>query len=156
LGARELRRGAIFGEKGPGVFADERILFQLLAILNCRLSSYLLRGLSPSLQFRIGYLLSLSLDPSSVGLGSVKLVRECICLKHRFAEFEGPASANCSAAGVNESLQASTFATSEREFSVASVLHSLEGAIERDVFAAHRVEGHDLQAVIVETGLPAG
>lgn len=39
---------------------------------------------------------------------------------------------------------------------VAAVLHSLEGLSEREVFAAYGVAGDDLEAVLEETGTPAG
>ncbi len=52
-------------------------------------------------------------------------------------------------------LQAWRLATEEAE-AVAAVLHTLEGLSEREVFAAYRLDEEDIQAVLDETGTPAG
>ncbi len=55
-----------------------------------------------------------------------------------------------------EGLRASwRLATDEAE-TVAAVLHTLEGLSEREVFGAYGIAGEDLQAVLDETGTPAG
>ncbi len=52
-------------------------------------------------------------------------------------------------------LTAWRLATDEAE-AVAALLHTLEGLSEREVFAAYRLDEEDIQAVLDETGTPAG
>jgi len=51
MGARLGSAGDILGSKGPGVVSDEITNEQLLALLNCRAFTYLLRTTSTTLQF---------------------------------------------------------------------------------------------------------
>jgi len=156
---RYLEEQDIHGVSGSGIFSKRGPLEGVAAVLNCRVSSYLLRILSPTPKFRTGYLRRLPFPELSRERGAlVRLyARHCTTLKdclnrvnllERDYDTEPPSCMNYNQQALGDSI----LYTSR----VSSLLHSIEGLCEREVFSAFGIAGDDVSVVVGETGAPAG
>ncbi|MEI7768475.1 MAG: BREX-1 system adenine-specific DNA-methyltransferase PglX [Chloroflexales bacterium] len=146
LSVRSMLNDTIFSDGGPGIFVlEEKHYWNVAAVLNCRLISYILRVTSPSaLHFRMGYVANLPLPKNSPrSLHDIAAI--CLTLKRQLV-----------AADPTERSFAGVPAAIAPGEAIAAVLHTLEGINEREVFAAYGVAGEDMRAVLDETGVPAG
>ena len=140
MACRRISSNHIFGDKGPGIFINSDIEN---AFLNSHLSSYILRSISPALQFRTGYL---NLLPSTeYSTYPELLIRNCTSLKRHLVACDPTERSFTGVVSDRAQLDA-----------IAALLHTLEGINEAEVFAAYGVAGDDMQAVLDETGVPAG
>ena len=140
MACRHISSNHIFGDKGPGIFINSNIEN---AFLNSHLSSYILRSISPALQFRTGYL---NLLPSTeYSTYPELLIRNCTSLKRHLVACDPTERSFTGVVSDQAQLDA-----------IAALLHTLEGINEAEVFAAYGVAGDDMQAVLDETGVPAG
>ena len=145
LAVRKVPPGRIIGDSGPGIFPSEDD-FSEPAFLNARLSTYLLRATSPTIHFRTGYVNNLPVFPLppmasevvniACDLKAIWLSREPLERSHATTTLEA------------QSGQGGP--------SPLPPLHALEGWNERLVFDAYELGPEDVQAVIDETGVPAG
>ena len=147
-GFRLLPRRGIFSDKGPGFFptsGDRRELPGLLAHLNIRYHSYLLRALSPGIEFQLGQVLSLPSMPSSTDtraiLESIGIV--AIDLKVRLTE-SSPAEARFlrTAAGSGTALEA--------------LLATIEGYLDDLGATVLGLSAEDVDEALAVLGVPAG
>jgi hypothetical protein len=81
LSCRQLGAVFIFGHKGPAIFAERRgTLDSLIAILNSRFGSYLLKITSPTVMFEVGQIAKLPIVTGRSAKLS-DLVEKAICLQ---------------------------------------------------------------------------
>ncbi|MCI0407272.1 MAG: BREX-1 system adenine-specific DNA-methyltransferase PglX [Acidobacteria bacterium] len=154
LGVRQLDGQTLFDSASPSAFAN-RALPTIGAVLNCRAASYLLRSISFEIKFRESYVARCPI-PEGVPPGLQQLENACIILKRWLTgrevterTFEGLAPTGASLLD--------GYRRRETDYErVSAVLHALEGISERVVFTAYGIEGEDLEAVLDETGTPAG
>jgi hypothetical protein len=141
LGFRRLNGRTIISDKSSGVIPRSEHK-NLASLLNSRLSSFAARAMAQSLDIRESYVMRIPMKAtSSRPLTETEAV--CIALKTRIVE--------------HDLLECSfSCEPSAHELAISAVLHTLEGLSERQVFAAYGIEGEDLQAVLEETGTPAG
>ncbi len=152
VGLRLIANGTITCDLSAGVFPRNSV--SLGAILNARLSSYIVRSITPKIQLRESYVSRVPVPhhfPDSLAafeIGCVSLKRDLVALDPNERSFSGIPVAGASFSEAWRNL-------ANRTEAVAAVLHMLEGLSERDVFAAYGIAGYDLQAVLDETGIPA-
>lgn len=154
LGARRLTKDYVCDSKSPSLLPRED-LQGLGAILNSHITSYLLRSLSASLDFRESYVARLPL-PQRVSDVLLKLEHACINLKSWLVALDPTERSFGGIPVAGASLAEAWCRLSGESEAVAAVMHTLEGLSEREVFQAYRIEADDLQAVLDETGTPAG
>lgn len=133
---------AIFLDASPTVFPKEEELFNsIYFILNSRIFSYISRLLSPSIQFKIGYV---TLLPKPIHLN---------CCNQLSFLLE-----NLKKAIVSSELIERTFDNTSNSTNnpIVSVLHTVESKIEHDIFSAYKFSDKTIQTVITETGTPVG
>ena len=144
LGARVLDGKTVCDSASPGVFADVSIPL-VGAVLNTRFASFVLRALSPDMKFREGYVAQLpwsqalddrlrSSSDACVQLAAQRGFQDPLERTFRAAEMESPRVGQAAPA----------------------LLHALEAWNERLVFDAYELDAGDVQAVLDETGTPAG
>ncbi|GAB4206658.1 MAG: hypothetical protein OHK0022_33930 [Roseiflexaceae bacterium] len=143
LGLRRLEGDCACDNTSPAVFADLPIE-GLGALLNCRFVSFLLRGISSDIKFREGYVSSVPVL-SSIPFIMIKLEEMCVVLKRCLVITD-----------LTERIFSGVVVNQPQLDAVATLLHTLEGINEREVFAAYGIVGDDMAAVLDETGTPAG
>ncbi|MGA2451623.1 MAG: N-6 DNA methylase, partial [Polyangiaceae bacterium] len=160
LGAREID-GAIPGDKGPGLFLKGASQSAVLALLNCRGSSYLLRGLTAGgINFNGFYVGSLPVwlatnqNLEEGAATCVSLVRWMVSRDPTERSFGNALSSGGLSADVT--LQARFICAVKAKDAVAATLHEAEGQCEQRAFAAYGIANGDLEAILEETGTPAG
>jgi len=155
IGARILEKEYICDSASPAVIPEEQRP-GIGASLNCRLTSYMLRALSSGLKFRESYVLQAPVPIqrrdsfSLIEASCVALKRELLAndpTERRFAQVP---------MGTDGKLIARLSAGISRIEHTAALLHALEGISERLVFSSHGITGEDMEAVLNETGHPAG
>jgi len=152
LSARDNGSG-LFSDAGPGVFVRPRHDPRALAVLNSRLASFLIRALCASglnakaryvAQLPVGQVLAeddVSGQVVELAVDLKRAVTESELVEARFRRVQSPAGSDS-----REALGEA----------VAAVLLSVEGLLENEVFAAARLEEQDVNAVLADTGTPAG
>jgi hypothetical protein len=148
LGIRELGVGDTFAKSGPGIFSKVYDLQSLAGILNCRVCSYLLRITARTFMFSVGSLNILPMPTSSVK-GSDQHGDACMALKRHIISFD-PIER------IFDYIPDHDTSFTINVGPVAAALHTLEGIFEREVFDAYGIKVDDLQAILDETGTPAG
>lgn len=155
LGFRLMVAGSAFDFKAHALFPVNVEPSRLCAVLNARHMSYLARSLSPSIYINQGYVARLPYLETEVqhitgtSDGCIFLKRQLVALDSTERTFGGiPVNGG--------SLAEAWRKLSDEAEAVAAVLHTLEGLSEREVLAAYGIAGEDLQAVLDETGTPAG
>jgi hypothetical protein len=152
LGVRVLECAA-FSSQSAGIIPRESL--PICAVINARLSSALIRGMTAQMYLRESYVSRLPV-PEQVPSVLAFLESACECLKRRLVALD-PLERSFQPRPVDgPSLAAAYESASEEAEAVAAVLHGLEGISERQVFAGYAVAGDDLAAVLDETGTPAG
>jgi hypothetical protein len=155
LGVRFLEAGNVCDSVSPTLVLT-RPYPGVSAILNCRLSSYLLRATGAGLKFRESYVLSCPL-PERVPSVLLVLESACVALKRGLvARDPTERSFALRRTGSTPSLAVADDCAAIEAEALAALLHALEGLSEREVFAAYGIAGEDLAAVLEETGTPAG
>src|SRR5260370_27252666 len=135
---------ALFDMAGIAVFPNRIIKRSSIAALtSVHIASYLLRVIIQDLKFSVGYVANLTLD-SNISLHLLTSIGDfCIILKHHLI-----AQTLTERKFVNLSM--------EESYGIQTLLHSLEGLNEQVVSSAYVLEEADLEAVLEETGTPAG
>jgi len=157
LGCREISDRHIMGDKGPGVFPPRNGLHEI-GFLNSHLATFLLRSISPSLQFRTGYVNLLPLLAARLEAAG-PLVEDCLMLKRNLLSphvLERAFTALPGEAASSGALTTLSRIEAGRADEQAAALHSLEGMINGLVCAAYELGREDWQSVLDETGTPAG
>lgn len=150
--------GPIPGDAGPAVFVEGVDLFAALGLLNASATSYCLRGLTAG---------GINLKGFYVSLLPIHLARKaekplaafaniCATVKRHLVAPDPTERSFGGISGYGTSLAEAWRRAADDAEAVAAVLHTLEGLSEREVFAAYGIDGADLQAVLDETGTPAG
>lgn len=141
---------SIFSAQGPGIFPKVSRV-GVAALLNSRLASYLLRASSPGMiHFRGRYFQAIPLRPDvcdaleAIGKACISLKRVVVAARPFERAFVG-----CDAFTTDALLSGPADGAS-------ALLHALEGLNERVVIDAHQLDRDDVQAVLDETGTPAG
>lgn len=158
LGIRHLE-SSIFDVASMCIFPNGRAFFDLAAILNGRISTYLTRVTTQSYEFHGGYVANLPLPVVNIPFLEA-IARACIWLKRAvvsgdptewsFGNSWPRTDSN------NESLIPSILMQLKRGDAVSVLLHSLEGWNEHLVFDGYDLDEGDVRAVLDETGTPAG
>jgi SAM-dependent methyltransferase len=157
LSARVLQN-AIFEVASIGVFPPPDERYSVLGVLNCRTTSWILRALSQKHMFQAGMTERLPLPQ----LHSAKreyvdsLVLSCIRSKEKLLESDLKESAFLPGGltGGAGLLEFGRLATSWRD-SIAAILHTLEGTIERVVCTAYGLDEGNMTELTLELGTPA-
>lgn len=154
MGVRVLPKGCALEHKGPAVFGKSDASVPG-AILNNALSSFVLRVLNQGLEFRTSSVERLPLlERIPEAIRGIEAA--CIALKRVLVAHELTEPTFRHALPVGATLREAHTRATEHAEAIALVLHTLEGLSEHEVFAAYRIEGEDLLAVLDETGTPAG
>ncbi len=142
LGCRLKESVTIFDVRSGAIFTKDDV--DIVIIVNCRLSSYLLRSLIPVIDFHAGYVAELPIiKPQGINLS--RFLASCITLKRHLVATDPTERSFTGVVSDQAQLDA-----------IAALLHTLEGINEAEVFAAYGVAGDDMRAVLEETGIPAG
>ena len=112
--------------------------------MNCRFASQIVRSLSAKIQLPESYVWNIPFPRRSVPFLVVS-EKTCITLKHHLVACDPTERSFTGVVSDQAQLDA-----------IAALLHTLEGINEAEVFAACGVAGDDMQAVLDETGVPAG
>lgn len=158
MAARYLDVGQIFSDAAPAIFPEKVTAQALLAIVNSRFFTLVMRALSPSpFHFRTGYVamapvpnVALPRWLDTVVAGSIQLARVQVS---RDATEAGYAHTPL---GMATSLHAGYRSATDQAEAAAAIHHGSVGIAEREVAAAYGLHGDDLAAVLAETGTPAG
>ena len=136
---------AIYGDTGSSIFVkDGTFQFGLMALTAVRIVSYLLRVTTQNLKFREGYVTNLTLPMYFPVDLLISIGKVCYLLKSYLITKD---PTEYSFIGV----------TSESNLiKVQSILHSLEGLNERLVSDSYELDDQGIQALLEETGIPAG
>ena len=160
MGMREMS-DTIFGDASPGVFLihhDEATLLSCLALSNTRPTSFLLRVVTQDLKFREGYVAAV---PSATRIPNSlpDIAKSCMGLKDWLVA-QDPTERRFAAVPLEMGGGASMLARWQRAedetHAVQATLHALEGWNERLGCDAYELDEGDVQAVLDETGTPAG
>ncbi len=154
VGLRVVAKGTITCDLSAGVFPREAVS-SLASVLNARLSSYIVRSITPKIQLRESYVSRIPL-PEHTPPELARLQQLCLPLKRNIVALDPSERAFRVTRPAGSSLGESWRYAADEAEGVAAVLHALEGLSERDVFKAYGVDGEDLAAVLGETGTPAG
>jgi len=154
VGLRVIGEGTITCDLSAGVFL-RKSLSSLGAVLNGRLSSYIVRSITPKIQLRESYVSRIPL-PESVPSELASGEAACIRLKRYLVGLDPIERSFAGVAVVGPTLVEAWRSLANTTDVVAAVLHTLEGLSEREVFAGYGIEGEDVKTVVAETGTPAG
>jgi hypothetical protein len=170
MGARMLDDAA-FDVAGISVFPKTPLRAEYAALLNTRVTSYILRVTTQDLKFHAGYVQNLpmpaALSDSSSGIGEI-----CVRLKKLLVK-EDPTERSFDPAAVlmigdktagdtartatePKTVLAAVTTRLQRAEETAALLHSIEGWNERLVCDLYGLDQDDVRTVTEETGTPAG
>ena len=150
LGVRYLTPNSIPGHRGPGIYSLNRALDEVAGYLNARINSYLYRALNPSsLLLDYSYFGSLPVETRTFSRPQFgALAKLATKLKAELVR-RNPIEATF------EFAQWPPFQIQIFEC-ISSILHTIEGALEKYVFESFNLEQDDIFSIIEETGMPAG
>lgn len=149
LSCREMNH-SLFSDQGPGIFPSDHRL-GVAAVLNSRVASYLMRAVSPSpMHFRGRYFRAVPLEAGTCAR-LVPIGESAVSMKS--ALVEGDPIELTFTSPFRASIRSG--ATTSAGTTMAN-LHALEGWNDRLVFDAYGLDSDDVQAVLDETGAPAG
>ncbi|MGK5084116.1 BREX-1 system adenine-specific DNA-methyltransferase PglX [Bdellovibrionota bacterium FG-1] len=158
MAARILDASHIFSDAAPAIFPERASTQAVLATVNSRFFTVVMRALSPSpFHFRTGYV-AMAPFPDLPFPTPVDPIVDCILQLARVEASRDPTEGTfrpyriIAANSLRDAYRADTVEVE----ACASVLHALEGIVERKVFTAYGIENEDLAAVLDETGTPAG
>jgi hypothetical protein len=139
LSVRRFDIPGCIGHKGPGIYTGDQ---SFVAIAQSRALAFMLRAVSPQLSFEINTIVQAPL-PAQSNLVLPVLVQLAELLKR--------ALISCSPT----ERTFSHVQTLGEEQQIASLLHTVEGFIEQIVCRDYRLAQTTIQAITVETGVPA-
>jgi hypothetical protein len=153
--AMRVMRGSGFSQSGSGVFPRLGVnLMGLAAVLSSRLSSYSSRFLRPGRAFPVGYLslIPVPSDVSALELEAKVAVRlKALLCQNNVLEYSYLTRGEMASSLIDSMKQ-----TQLSEFAIAACLHSVEGMMEQMSFKLFNFSSDTIDAVIGETGKPAG
>ncbi len=155
LGVR-LLDNAVFTNSGPAIFVGNRLA--VAAVLNSRVSSYLLRAINSKLSFDKGYVERVPMPPPEQMRHLTTKAHQCILLKRMLVEqdpIEG-IFVRLLSESPGSSVRATVKKSLEHQELIAALLHTQEGHIEQIVSTLFSLSSDDEQAVMSETGKPSG
>ncbi len=154
LSLRLLSAVEVFEAKSPGVFPRTTNRELLLAVLNCRVASSVVRALSPAIDINEA---SVSRLPWP-DIEATQLENAVQCCIEVSAELLTSSVTERAFRPIelSDSLRGAFVRSIDEAAARAAILSSLEGYLERRVVDAFGIAGDDLQAVLDETGKPAG
>lgn len=162
LGLRLLDE-SVFDVASMSIFANaQQSGLSLMAVLNSRVSTYLLRVTTQTYEFHGGYVANLPLPDQiddlldSLSDVAIALKRRVIATDLTEREFDAGAVLFGTPANSPKSVLDVILAEMVSIEGSAAILHSLEGWNETLVVADYKLGKDDVQAVIEETGSPAG
>lgn len=147
FGARVLDELEFFDARSPGIFPQTSVTANLLAILNCRLSTFFFRCISPGVMLDQAYAPDIPL-PSNLESPEIERLTESVCICKKFlsaAQIE-----ERSFAGVIEPLG------DDSNLVLQSCLLAIEGQLEERVFSLFTISEISREIVLNETGIPVG
>jgi hypothetical protein len=149
MGARQLWGDELFEQMSVGIVPTVDISpAGLLALLNNRVVSYLLRIVTQNIKFNAGYVENLPYErPPAI---ACRLAEICVHLKRYLVSID-PLERSFSVyhlTRVNKGV--------ESPLQVSSLLHTLEGILETYATLLYRLSPRDVDTIIAETGTPAG
>ena len=151
LGVRLLYPNETFAKSGPGILADARRSLALAAVLNSRVSSFILRTIARGFMFSLGNLAKTPIPPSLeefTGSAEIASAYKTWLLQSVPVERSFDVERLLGSKSVRELLL--------EEVAICSVLHAIEGEIEHLVCNAHGLDSVDVRAMCNEMGLPVG
>ncbi len=143
LGVRRLDASSISSHLAPGIFFHDDVLGRG-AMINGRLSSYIVRSISAKTQLNESYVCRLPVT-FDIPEGLLELESACVSLKLGLVTSDP----------TELTFDRGSFSVAQVEV-FSAVLGALEGLAEKLVFAGLEVKGDDLAAVLDETGTPSG
>ncbi|HVW00570.1 MAG TPA: hypothetical protein VHB77_09525, partial [Planctomycetaceae bacterium] len=154
-------RNAVFEVASIGVFPvpdDERLV---LAVLNCRTTSWILRAISQKHMFQAGMTENLPLPriAPSERERLEGLVDACLDAKRQLVALdpcEGAFDADACEGRLIRDLLDGPEASILEEFALSARLHTAEGELEQIVVAGYGLCEADVANLLAETGVPAG
>jgi hypothetical protein len=147
MSTRVMDAGAIFSDSGPGIFAEAAHEGGILAFLNSRLASHVLRLLSPAvLHFRMGYVASIPVETACLEAAGV-FTALCVGLKRRSCR-----------AKLSERVFRNLEMRSEASQRMRddAIILTAEAHIDTAVFDSFGLTERDTLEVVSEVGVPAG
>ncbi len=153
LGARKYE-SSVFAHKSPGMFSRSMV-GEIGSLSNCRFAGQVARAISATIQLPEGCVARVPL-PAQVPDSLVKLESACIQLKRYLVALDPTERSFGGLPLPGASLAEGWRSLANEADAVAAVLHTQEALSEREVFSAYGIAGDDLQAVLDETGTPAG
>jgi len=143
MGARLLTGDEMFEQASVSLIPYDTVLpEELLAILNTRVVSYLLRVVTQDLKFNAGYVERLPyVWPSEYAVTTVK---SCVALKQRWCSIDPLERVYAGEMNIEEKSK------------LEAVLATLEGFVERCGVDSYSLDDADTAEIISETGSPAG
>jgi hypothetical protein len=150
MSCRVLPSRAIFSDKGPGLFVVESQRpdeMAFAAYLNSRFLTYMLRALSPTFEFPIGYVLSLP------------ALTDDAPIRNHLRSLGEAATALQRRTGATQMVERSNVSpghAAKLDLPSEAILASLLGPLERIVQEALVLDKGDVKVVVDETGAPAG
>ncbi len=145
LGARYISGAAFTNTSIVTIPYNQVHVDTISLLLNSRISSYYIRIISQKIGFEAGHFDVLSLPTHPLTISHKAVYLPILDLKQALI-----------ATDLTERSFSGVVTDQPRLEAVAATLHTLEGMNEREVFAAYGVAGSDMQAVLDETGIPAG
>jgi hypothetical protein len=154
LGFRALPIDGMMSSKSSGVFFRDR-LHGASVLLSARPSSFVARVIAARLDIRESYVSRVPL-PDRIPDSLAAYESACVALKRHLVALD-PIERSFGGLRVRGASLTAAWNEHAREAeAAAAVLHTIEGLSEREVFAAYGIDSDDLQAVLDETGTPAG
>ena len=117
---------------------------ELAPVVNCRFSSFIVRSLNPKIQLNESYVSRIPI-PDEIHDTCLGVVSACIALKTWLVGRE-----------ITERSFDESISPFDDRYRVESTLHAFEGISEKAVLSRYRLGEVGLQAVLDETGTPAG
>lgn len=154
LGFRVLTSREIFSDKSPGIFFKQAKL-GVMAILNCRIMSYIARSISPSLDIRESYIARLPLA-QQIEAGLFAEI-ELVCTEIKKEITSTSIIELCFSPGNHFKHAGSILGINYlKKLQAESILHSVECNTEKTLFGLYQLKAEEVESVLSETGIPAG
>lgn len=154
LGLRTTDTKTVFSHLASTIFFRE-FADQGPPLINCRFGSSVVRSLSAKIQLNESYVARVPL-PQQIPDSLARAKSACVALKRGIVALD-PIERSFGGLPVRGASLTEAWRNLANEAdAVASVLHTLEARSEREVFSAYGIADADLQAVVDETGTPAG
>jgi hypothetical protein len=152
LGLRVLDKGTIFSHLASAIFFRDSSGGRA-AFGNSRFSSAIIRSISAKIQLNESYVSRVPILKDWGFLGALE--RSALTLKRELVALEPTERTFVVQAG-GDSVTRSWSASGQRSYSLAAVLHTVEGIAEGRALTGLELDERDISAVLGETGTPAG